>query len=139
MPDQACDLRKLARHSAAPTAAAAAGPPRRVMLVTTPEAAAILDTFAAIKLLVAPHDAAEISVVVSRARDEEAAEDVYRRLAAACHRFLAVTLDYAGWVPSTRGLRSGGLIWMSKPGTLAKLIRLTSKNDSTYVRDEPIR
>jgi flagellar biosynthesis protein FlhG len=103
MSDQACDLRKLARHSATPTAPDAAGPLRRVVLVTTPEAAAILDTFAAIKLLVAPDDAARISIVVSRAADQETAEDVYRRLAMACHRFLAITLDYAGWVPSTRG------------------------------------
>jgi flagellar biosynthesis protein FlhG len=71
-----------------------------LLVVTTPEAAAVMETYHAIKLFWPRQRTQPIHLLVNRAADRHAADDVYRRLAKACRRFLAVELNLAGHVPA---------------------------------------
>jgi len=70
-----------------------------VLVVTTPEAPAILDTYAAIKTLTGQIRTGPIRLLVNRADDALAAEQVAQRIGYACRRFLAVDVDPAGHLP----------------------------------------
>ena len=70
-----------------------------LVVVVTPEPAAILDTYAAIKLFAEHVPDNPLFSLVNLAESERVARDVHGRLAQACHRFLAVSLRLAGWVP----------------------------------------
>ena len=71
----------------------------RVLLVTTVETAAIMDAYAAIKLLTDPARPASIALVVNRAPREAMADEAQQRLAQACRRFLGLPLRSVGHVP----------------------------------------
>ena len=71
----------------------------RVLLVTTVEAAAIMDTYASIKLLSGPPRQASIALLVNPPPDESAADEAQPRLAHACRRFLGLPLQSVGCVP----------------------------------------
>ena len=71
-----------------------------LLVVTTPEAAAVMETYNAIKLLWPRQRTQPVHLLVNRAIDRRAADDVCRRLAKACSRFLAVELNLAGYVPA---------------------------------------
>ena len=71
----------------------------RVLLVTTVETAAIMDTYAAIKLLTDPTHSASIALVVNHAPTESLADEAQQRLAQACRRFLGLPLRNVGYVP----------------------------------------
>ena len=71
----------------------------RVLLVTTVETAAIMDAYAAIKLLSDPARSASIALVVNRSPAESLAEEAQQRLAQACRRFLGLPLRSVGQVP----------------------------------------
>jgi flagellar biosynthesis protein FlhG len=70
-----------------------------VLLVATPSAAAIMDTYSAIKLLAEPDRSPPLHLLVNMAPDDEAAADMHRRLEQACRRFLSIDLACAGHVP----------------------------------------
>jgi flagellar biosynthesis protein FlhG len=69
-----------------------------VLAVTTPHSAAVMETYAAIKLLWPRERSGAIHLLVNMAADRQSADDVYNRLAKACHRFLAVQVLSAGHV-----------------------------------------
>ena len=71
----------------------------RVLLVTTVDTAAIMDAYAAIKLLTDPMRSASIALVVNRAPQESLANEARQRLALACRRFLGLPLRSVGYVP----------------------------------------
>ena len=71
----------------------------RVLLVTSVETAAIMDAYAAIKLLTGPTRSASIALVVNRAPQELMADEAQQRLAQACRRFLGLPLRSVGHVP----------------------------------------
>ena len=71
----------------------------RVLLVTTVETAAIMNAYAAIKLLSDPTRAASIALVVNRAPRPAEAVEAQRRLAQACRRFLGLPLRGLGHLP----------------------------------------
>ena len=71
----------------------------RVLLVTTVETAAIMDAYAAIKLLTDPARSASIALVVNRAPRESTADEAQQRLARACRRFLGLPLRSVGQMP----------------------------------------
>ena len=71
----------------------------RVLLVTTVETAAIMDAYAAIKLLTDPARSASIALLVNRSPQESMAEEAQQRLAQACRRFLGLPLRSVGHVP----------------------------------------
>ncbi len=70
-----------------------------LLLVTTPELAAVMDAYAAVKLLAHGDRRLPIRVVVNLASDRAVADGVQERLRRACRRFLGVTLGDAGWIP----------------------------------------
>jgi len=74
----------------------------RVLLVTTPELTSIMDTYASIKLLAAGEPGLPLELVVNRATDAAAAEEVESRLTRACQRFLGIRLGVAGYVLEDR-------------------------------------
>ncbi len=71
----------------------------RVLLATTVETAAIMDAYAAIKLLSDPARSASIALVVNRSPAASLAEEAQERLAQACRRFLGLPLRGVGQVP----------------------------------------
>lgn len=70
----------------------------RVMVVTSYEPTAIVDAYAAIKLLMAADPQREVGVVVNAVRDADQGELVFRQLSTAATRFLGVKLRYYGFV-----------------------------------------
>lgn len=71
----------------------------QVLLVTTPDPVAVMDSYAAIKVLLGGKYNVRVETIVNKSPDAETASDVQQRLAQACRRFLARELDTAGWVP----------------------------------------
>jgi flagellar biosynthesis protein FlhG len=70
-----------------------------LLLVTTPELAAVMDAYAAVKLLAGREQRLPIGAVVNLSPDKAVADGVHQRLRRACRRFLGVTLCDAGWIP----------------------------------------
>lgn len=69
-----------------------------LLLVAAPEAQAIMDTYAAIKVLISADFAAPIRSFVNLAADEVAADAVHQRLSEACQRFLGLAVSGIGWL-----------------------------------------
>ncbi|MGE3508770.1 MAG: MinD/ParA family protein [Vicinamibacterales bacterium] len=70
----------------------------RVIVVTSYEPTAIVDAYAAIKLLMTAEPHREVGVVVNAVRDADQGELVFRQLSTAATRFLGVKLRYYGFV-----------------------------------------
>ena len=78
------------------------------LVVTTGETPAILDTYAAIKVLCGDEKVRPIHVLVNQADSAAAADDVHHRLAQACRRFLGIELFHAGRLPHDRSILAAG-------------------------------
>ncbi len=72
-----------------------------VLLITTPENAAIMDSYAAIKVFAKPPNASRVHVFVNCA-DEATGDAVFVRLARACQHFLGIEIEHAGQMPRDR-------------------------------------
>ena len=73
----------------------------RVLLVTSPDAVAVMDTYALIKTLLSRHSLRQSpTLVVNQAENDSTAADVHRRIDQSCRRFLGVSVEFAGGVPS---------------------------------------
>lgn len=92
----------------------------RLLLVTTPETAAIMDTYASIKVLAEPGQTPPMHLLVNAAPSLDVADEVYRRLAQACRRFQGIALINAGDVPTDRdvacGVAIGNPLVLAVPG-----------------------
>jgi len=71
-----------------------------VLLVTTTELPSVMDAYASIKLLAAGNKSIPIHALVNMASNPRVADDVQRRLALACRRFLGIRLGNAGHIPA---------------------------------------
>jgi flagellar biosynthesis protein FlhG len=71
----------------------------RVLLISTVETAAIMSTYASIKLLNDPARSSSIALLLNRSPSETAADEAQRRLVHACRRFLGLPLRGVGVVP----------------------------------------
>ena len=93
---------------------------REIVIVTSPEPTALTDAYALIKVLFTRYQEKEFHVLVNSARNAADAKDVYRKLSVAADRFLNVSLDYLGYLPSTSRsrTRSGrrSRSWKCSPG-----------------------
>lgn len=69
------------------------------VFVTTPDVLSIMDTYATVKLL-ATEEQPAIASVVNQVADADAARHVHERLARACRRFLGVSVESLGHVPT---------------------------------------
>jgi len=75
----------------------------QVLIVTSPHAAAIMETYVLIKTLMnlgLQLRDRSLALAVNQADSEHAAADVHRRLDQSCRRFLGVSIDFAGWLPT---------------------------------------
>jgi flagellar biosynthesis protein FlhG len=70
-----------------------------MLAVTTPHDAAIVDTYALIKLALTDQPDADVRVVVNRCDAPTQADDAHRRLSAACERFLGRAVPAAPSLP----------------------------------------
>jgi flagellar biosynthesis protein FlhG len=77
----------------------------RILLVATVETAAIMEAYAAIKLLTDPLRSASIALIVNRAPNESAADEAQLRLAKACRRFLGLPLRNVGYLPEDSAIQ----------------------------------
>jgi flagellar biosynthesis protein FlhG len=82
----------------------------QVVLVTTPDSVAVRETYAAIKRLAGTNPAAVLRLLVNRAADQNAAEEVHRRICEASERFLELSLGLLGGVPSVAELETLGRV-----------------------------
>jgi MinD-like ATPase involved in chromosome partitioning or flagellar assembly len=70
-----------------------------LLLVTTHDVAAVVETYAHIKTLVAQLGNPRLRLVVNRCDDEQTLQDVYRRLDQSCRRFLSQPLTSCASIP----------------------------------------
>jgi flagellar biosynthesis protein FlhG len=76
-----------------------------VVVVVCDEPASITDAYALIKVLSRENDIGRFRVLANMVRSAEEGRNLFAKLAAACNRFLDVTLDYMGAVPHDEYLR----------------------------------
>ncbi len=75
----------------------------RVLLVTWPEPAALVDAYAALKVM--RGRLREIGLVVNGAASEEEARRIHRQLEAVSRRFLGGGIPLEGWIPRDEAVR----------------------------------
>ncbi len=71
---------------------------QNIVVVTAPEPTAITDAYALIKVLSQKYRVPSFKVLVNIVENEGEGKDVFRKLSAACDRFLDVSLDYLGYI-----------------------------------------
>ncbi len=71
-----------------------------VLVVTTTDATAIMECYAAIKVLLAGDHSISIQTIVNHTSNSATAEDVQTRIAAACRQFLGLEVSAAAAVPT---------------------------------------
>jgi len=79
-----------------------------VLLVTTSEPVAIMDAYAAIKILRIGEAAPPVRLVVNSVASRQVGDDVYGRISQSCRRFLGMELDYAGPIPADPRVTASG-------------------------------
>ena len=93
------------------------------LVVTTPEPTAIADAYALVKVLATRWERRTFPVLVNMATSASDADAAFARLDAVARRFLAVRLEYAGWVPYddavTRAVRAQTPLVLASPGSPA--------------------
>ena len=92
-----------------------------VLVVTTTDAMAIMECYAAIKVLLAGDHSIPIQTIVNHSPNQAAAEDVQARIAAACRRFLGIEVCSAAEVPTCDASPSDEPILMFNPRSKATL------------------
>jgi flagellar biosynthesis protein FlhG len=78
---------------------------QEICVVVTPDPASVADSYALIKVLNNRHRENRFSIICNQVRDESDGLRLYQRLDAVANRFLYVSLDYKGSVPSDPILR----------------------------------
>ena len=93
------------------------------LVVTTPEPTAVADAYALVKVLATRWERRTFPVLVNMAASAADAESAFERLAGVARRFLAVRLEYAGWVPFDdavpRAVRTQTPLVLAAPGSPA--------------------
>jgi len=75
---------------------------QEILVVTTPEPTAITDAYALMKLLSNQYHEKRFNLIVNFIKSEEEALDVYRKLTMVANRYLDISIDYMGSIPSDR-------------------------------------
>lgn len=75
-----------------------------VFVIVTPDPASLTDSYATIKVLRKSTMRRDFKVLVNMVRDEREALDVYRKLLLVTDRFLDVSLDFGGYIPSDKNV-----------------------------------
>jgi flagellar biosynthesis protein FlhG len=80
----------------------------QVVLVTTPDPLAVREAYATMKRLAGTDPVAVLRLLVNRVSDQNAAEEVHRRMCEASERFLELTVGLLGCVPSVAEFEAAG-------------------------------
>jgi flagellar biosynthesis protein FlhG len=73
---------------------------QEIIIVTSPEPTAMTDAYALIKVLSTRYQEKEFFILVNSVRHAEEGFEVFRRLSVAAGKFLNISLDYLGYIPS---------------------------------------
>ncbi|OQX20180.1 MAG: flagellar synthesis regulator FleN [Desulfobulbaceae bacterium A2] len=73
-----------------------------IIVVTTPEPTAITDAYALMKVLSTHYHEKHFNLLVNLVQNEEEALDVFRKLTMVANRYLDISIDYLGSLPSDR-------------------------------------
>ncbi|MBT8328137.1 MAG: MinD/ParA family protein [Desulfofustis sp.] len=73
---------------------------QEIILVTTPDPTAITDVYALMKLLSTRYHEKHFNLVVNLVAHEDEALDVYRKLSIVSNRYLDISIDYLGSIPT---------------------------------------
>lgn len=79
---------------------------QEVLVVVTPDPASLTDAYALIKVLHKKFNEHKFSIVANMVQDQREALAVYKRLSDVTQRFLCVSLDYKGFIPTDVNLRA---------------------------------
>jgi flagellar biosynthesis protein FlhG len=79
-----------------------------IVSVSTPDPVAVMDTYAAIKLLAGENLALPVYSIINMADDARSARETQQRLLATCRRFLGLNLIEAGCVPRDEHVAKAG-------------------------------
>ena len=98
------------------------------LIVTTPDLTAMTDAYAFLKLLVAGRSGARPLLLVNRARDEEEAEEVARRILRVGERFLGLAPKRIGWLPDDPAVsacvnRRGAVVELDPSAEVSRSLR----------------
>lgn len=77
-----------------------------VVLTTTTDNQSIMNTYALIKGMHTEATSSELLLAVNHSADDRASQDVHRRMAQSCQRFLQLPLTWLGAVPHAEDMRS---------------------------------
>lgn len=88
-----------------PTVLAFAAMTHLRLVVITPEPTSLTDSYALIKVLATRHGVRDFHVVVNQAEDRNEEQTAYKRLAAACDRFLGFTPAFLGGIRLDKALQ----------------------------------
>ena len=75
---------------------------QEILLVTTPDPTAITDAYALMKLLSTRYHEKHFNLVVNMVANEDEALDVYRKLSIVSNRYLDISIDYLGSIPTDK-------------------------------------
>jgi flagellar biosynthesis protein FlhG len=75
---------------------------QEILVVTTPEPTAITDAYALMKLLSTQYHEKHFNLIVNQIANDEEALDVYRKLTMVSNRYLDISIDYFGSIPTDR-------------------------------------
>ena len=75
---------------------------QEILVVTTPEPTAITDAYALMKLLSVQFHEKHFNLVVNMVQNDNDALDVYRKLTMVSNRYLDISIDFLGSIPSDK-------------------------------------
>lgn len=81
-----------------PTVLAFAAMTRLRLVVVTPEPTSLTDSYALIKVLATQYGTTDFHIIVNQAEDAREEEITFKRLAAACEKFLGITPHFFGGI-----------------------------------------
>ncbi len=117
---------------------------QEVMVVVNPDPSSLTDAYALIKVMHKKFNERRFSIVANMVQDDREALSIYRRLSDVTQKFLCVSLDYKGFIPTDSDLRtatkSQQLILQSKPqSTSGYAIQMLAEKMSGYVPQATVK
>ncbi|MBK9292914.1 MAG: MinD/ParA family protein [Oligoflexia bacterium] len=117
---------------------------QEICVIVTPDPASFTDAYALIKVLNTYYQEKRFSIIANQVRDEQEGLSVYQKLSDVCQKFLYVSLDYLGSIPSDvvvrRTTKAQQICTLSNPDAVAsqsiKRIadKLNSRQDLGHVK-----
>lgn len=96
---------------------------QEINIILTPDPSSMADSYALIKVLNKYHKETRFSIICNQVRDEKEGLQLFKRLSDVASKFLFVSLDYKGFIPSdlilSRATRSQQLIVQSAPDSIS--------------------